>query len=173
MPTNESEKLMRVRASLRGTLTRTKNYIDQHDYLQEEEIETRLQTIEKAFEKFQDTQEKIESGTDDETLEQEIEYRGTPGPNGKSPYELMFGRSIRTQLHAMLYKPTASIRRFSGALQIREFHLGERVQIRTYNHPHRRWKFGVVTQRIGHLHYKVKTMMVPRGYGTYTRCCLH
>ncbi|KAL4719758.1 hypothetical protein ACJJTC_013318 [Scirpophaga incertulas] len=84
--------------------------------------------------------------------------RRTPGPNGQSPYELMFGRSVRTQLHAMLYKPTISPpRRFPGTLQIREFHPGERVQVRTYNHPHHRWEFAVVTHRIGRLHYRVTT----------------
>ncbi|KAL4704190.1 hypothetical protein ACJJTC_004437 [Scirpophaga incertulas] len=84
--------------------------------------------------------------------------RRTPGPNGQSPYELTFGRSVRTQFHAMLYRPTTSPpRRFPETLQIREFHPGERVQVRTYNHPHHRWEFAVVTHRIGRLHYRVTT----------------
>ncbi|KAL4720882.1 hypothetical protein ACJJTC_011447 [Scirpophaga incertulas] len=163
--TKEFKDLIKQRGSIKGRLTNFKTYfsllsssdINKIHESQIRELGLRVAKLEALFSDFEKCQNQIELLCP--VLDDQIRERDQiEGPNGQSPYELMFGRSVRTQLHAMLYKPTTSTpRRFPGTLQIREFHPGERVQVRTYNHPHHRWEFAVVTHRIGRLHYRVTT----------------
>lgn len=95
----------------------------------------------------------------DKILKIKYQLRRTPNTaSGKSPYEQMFGnRTVRTLLHAMLKKklvqPSTPI---DHKLNVRTFKSGQRVQIRNYN-ASRRWEFGTVLKRIGHLHYDILT----------------
>lgn len=83
--------------------------------------------------------------------------RRTPGPSTQSPYQLMFGREVRTKLHAMLLKTENTTHHRTLPDNVRQFKLGDRVQARSYSSPHQRWTFGRIRSRLGHLHYEVLT----------------
>ncbi|XP_045537307.1 uncharacterized protein K02A2.6-like [Papilio machaon] len=85
--------------------------------------------------------------------------RRTPDANGQTPYELMFGREVRTSLHAMFMR--GERRRPSVKHQphlIKEFNPGDRIQARDYTvGSTQRWRFGTIQERLGRLHYKIIT----------------
>lgn len=83
--------------------------------------------------------------------------RRTPTAEGRTPYDLMFGRDVRTRLEAMLRtRHTAPPSSSDQDQPVRELATGARVQARNYA-TSRRWEFGTVTQRLGRLHYEVLT----------------
>lgn len=114
-----------------------------------------VQTVKKALHAMDAVTESIQ----DKILKIKYQLRRTPNTaTGKSPYEQMFGnRTVRTLLHAMLNRnqvqPKTSM---EHKLTVRTFKSGQRVQIRNYN-TSKRWEFGTVLTRIGHLHYEVLT----------------
>lgn len=84
-----------------------------------------------------------------------IQLRKVPNADGKSPYDLMFQRDVRTDFHVMfrsvqheVVKKEEIIRREPR----RKFEVGDRVQARNYNREGK-WKFGNVMRREGALHY--------------------
>ncbi|XP_028177592.1 uncharacterized protein K02A2.6-like [Ostrinia furnacalis] len=95
----------------------------------------------------------------DKLLEIKYRLRRTPGASGHSAYELMFGREVRTRLHTMLKTPPVTPSRTSDtlALQTRHFVCGDRVQARLYGSSAQKWTFATVVQRLGKLHYIVRT----------------
>ncbi|XP_041989082.1 uncharacterized protein K02A2.6-like [Aricia agestis] len=82
--------------------------------------------------------------------------RRTPNSEGQSPYQLMFGRDIRTSLHAMFRKTSQTTSRASIDMPtVKMFTPGDRVQVRAYGS--QRWAFGTILRRLGQLHYEVQT----------------
>lgn len=84
-------------------------------------------------------------------------YRKTPNSaTGLSPAELMFKRLYRTRIDLVKRDPTTKIEKNNNNEQIiqnKEFEEGERVQIRFYDS--NKWRFGMITNRKGKLHYEV------------------
>ncbi|GBM74866.1 hypothetical protein AVEN_113508-1 [Araneus ventricosus] len=82
-------------------------------------------------------------------------YRATPLANGKSPAEMHLNRKIRIKLDAMFphYEMTSEqkIKPHTRIIQV-----GERVRKKFFVNNKLNWKLGVVTQKLGHLHYIVK-----------------
>ncbi|KAL4703307.1 hypothetical protein ACJJTC_006670 [Scirpophaga incertulas] len=69
------KKLNKVRASLRGLLTRAENHVSKLQFLQNEEIDSRLNSLHDTLQKLQNLQKDIELDTDEDNLEEEIQYR--------------------------------------------------------------------------------------------------
>lgn len=82
-------------------------------------------------------------------------YRATPLANNKSPAELYLNRRIRIKLDAMFpfheRKSQQSIKPRTRILQV-----GEKVRTKFFANNKPVWKFGIITQKFGHLHYLVK-----------------
>lgn len=82
-------------------------------------------------------------------------YRATPLANGKSPAEMYLNRQIRIKLDAMFpyyeKKSEQPIKPHTRKLQV-----GERVRTKFFVNNKATWKLGVITQKLGHLHYIVK-----------------
>lgn len=112
-----------------------------------------VQTIKKALQSMAG-----ESGSlYDKLLTTKIRLRRTPNINGFTPYELMFNREIRTYLHA-IFKKTVPLPKLNNSTPLRkQFGQGDRVQVRSYAIPKVKWEFGVVTRRLGRLHYEIRT----------------
>ncbi|CAI2725915.1 unnamed protein product [Schistosoma spindalis] len=95
------------------------------------------------------------------------EGEGTSQPNsivpeGKSPAEVMFGKSIRTTFDVML-----SPKQMDGCKQnqnIRSFNVGDKVLVKSYIGKSR-WEPGVIEKRMGNVLYKVR--------GTFGMCIKH
>ncbi|KAL4714603.1 hypothetical protein ACJJTC_006649 [Scirpophaga incertulas] len=155
---NSEKNYSRVRSALRGTLKRTENYLNSHEKLSSEEIESRLQSLETTLHKFLQIQEEIELYTDDDHLEFETEQRYEFEELSQTPYRLMFGRDVRTKLHVMFKKPPVpTIHPYNNPLPTRYFAPGDRVQARCYATPNKKWTFGTISRRLGNLHYQVRT----------------
>ncbi|XP_026687880.1 uncharacterized protein K02A2.6-like [Diaphorina citri] len=87
-----------------------------------------------------------------------IQLRKVPNADGKSPYDLMFQREVRTDFHVM-FRSEQEERENQGSRNRREprrkFDVGDRVQVRNYTREGK-WKFGRVLRREGRLHYQVE-----------------
>lgn len=83
--------------------------------------------------------------------------RRTPNAKGQTPYQLMFGREIRTALHAMFLRKEKETALRRQEIDVREFNTGDRVQTRDYTSATQRWQFGSIIKRLGRLHYEVRT----------------
>jgi hypothetical protein len=95
-------------------------------------------------------------------LEIKTQLRRTPlRSTGLSPYETMFGRTIRTYLHACLDKPNSLAQSVSSTIRnsehLRSFQPGQRVQARNYVPGGNKWVFATVQKRLGRLHYELRT----------------
>ncbi|XP_026316024.1 uncharacterized protein K02A2.6-like [Hyposmocoma kahamanoa] len=91
-------------------------------------------------------------------LEIKEQLRRTPSVStGKSPYEIMFGREVRTSIHVR-YRSTVidNTRSIPQHPQTRTFSPGQRVQIRSYK-KNSKWEFGTVLRVLGYIHYLVET----------------
>ncbi|CAH8818944.1 unnamed protein product [Schistosoma curassoni] len=83
-------------------------------------------------------------------------YRTTPNPivpDGKSPAEAMFGRSIRTIFNVMLPPKLMDGRRQNQ--NIRSFNVGDKVLVKSYIGKNR-WEPGVIEKRMRNVLYKVR-----------------
>ncbi|GBN29578.1 Uncharacterized protein K02A2.6 [Araneus ventricosus] len=82
-------------------------------------------------------------------------YRATPLTNGKSPAEMYLNQKIQIKLDAMFphyeMKSEQKIKPRTRMIQV-----GERVRTKFFVNNQLNWKLGVVTQKLGHLHYIVK-----------------
>ncbi|XP_063365892.1 uncharacterized protein K02A2.6-like [Cydia amplana] len=80
---------------------------------------------------------------------------------GKSPYELMFKRTIRNMLHVQFKTRGEDVgtrpERSEENHTVRSFTVGQRVQARDYTSGRNKWQFGTVTKTLGRLHYEIKT----------------
>lgn len=95
----------------------------------------------------------------DKLVEIKERLRRTPSiSTGKSPYELMFGREVRTSLHVRFRSAvTHYSQNVSQHPHTRSFSTGQRVQIRSYVNKSRKWEFGTVLRVLGPVHYLVET----------------
>jgi hypothetical protein len=87
-----------------------------------------------------------------------MQYRKAPNSTTQqSPAELMFNRPIRTRLDLMKRNITTEVNDKSTAhrVKIREFKVGDKVQIRSYSNPRVKWEFGTIFGRTGLAHYDV------------------
>ncbi|XP_061393441.1 uncharacterized protein LOC133328954 [Musca vetustissima] len=83
-----------------------------------------------------------------------IAYRRAVHPaTGKSPAMLMLGRQMQTRLD--LFLPNNDVNYNAPFKIIKHFNIGDRVSVRDYLSGVK-WKFGVVEEKVGDLHYKVK-----------------
>ncbi|XP_046968007.1 uncharacterized protein K02A2.6-like [Vanessa cardui] len=83
--------------------------------------------------------------------------RRTPGVCGRSPYELMFGRNIRTYLHTIFERDTNTrVQLKENIILNKQFKEGDRVQVRVYG-KNKKWIFGTIQKRLGTLHYQIVT----------------
>ena len=85
-------------------------------------------------------------------------YRATPLQSGKTPSELYLGRQIRIKLD-LLHPPSKKnkLTYFSPPIPAhRILSVGDRIQSRSYANNKLSWKFGIVKQRTGKLHYLIK-----------------
>ncbi|CAB0000711.1 unnamed protein product [Nesidiocoris tenuis] len=82
-------------------------------------------------------------------------YRRAPhAVTNQSPARLMFGRDIRTRLD--LLKPSLRKKKILPVSGVtKSFGLGEKVAVRVYNSPNRKWEYGSVISRDGLLNYTV------------------
>lgn len=71
----EINKMKRTRASLRGTITKLENFVNSQETLSQEEIQTRLQSLQENLQKLKEIQHSIELETSEEELDQEMEIR--------------------------------------------------------------------------------------------------
>lgn len=90
------------------------------------------------------------------------QLRQTPDRNTQmSPYEMMFGRTIRTRLQAVFGKNNTQVSRHTNPIAInpslRSFRPGQRVQARNYVRGGSKWVFATVERRLGRLHYELVT----------------
>lgn len=85
-----------------------------------------------------------------------IAYRKTPNTTtGISPAEMMFKRLYRTRLDLVKRNLCTEINNKREEISDRKyFKEGDRVQVRSYNDD-TKWKFGIITNRTGKLHYEV------------------
>jgi transposase InsO family protein len=116
------------------------------------QAERYVQTIKKSLLKIQGERGDIYT----KTLRIKTFLRRTPNSCGKSPYDFMFGREVRTQLHTMFKGSSERIPRdptYHSLTDIRECGIGERVIARDYRNRQWKWQFGVVVERLGKLHY--------------------
>ncbi|XP_008486095.1 uncharacterized protein K02A2.6-like [Diaphorina citri] len=87
-----------------------------------------------------------------------IQLRKVPNADGKSPYDLMFQREVRTDFHVMFRSEEENRENQEGRNRReprRKFDVGDRVQVRNYTREGK-WKFGRVLRREGRLHYQVE-----------------
>ncbi|XP_053691598.1 uncharacterized protein K02A2.6-like [Sabethes cyaneus] len=83
-------------------------------------------------------------------------YRRTVHPTtGKSPTMLVFGRQIKSRLDLMI--PTNGVEKIPRGeeIELRHFAVNDRVAARDYTGSSK-WRYGVVTERLGELHYMVE-----------------
>ncbi|XP_065203998.1 uncharacterized protein K02A2.6-like [Planococcus citri] len=78
-------------------------------------------------------------------------YRRAPLSNGKSPFELMFGRKMRTVISAV--KPISKFEQ-NSQLSKREFCEGEKVKFRLFRGP-KKWEVGSISGKLGNVVYLV------------------
>lgn len=85
-----------------------------------------------------------------------FKYRATPLNCGRSPAELYLGRQLRIKLDALRpYHPSKNAVQYPNS-SLRSLKVGERVQGRNYKNNKQIWEFGIVTARLGALHYNVQ-----------------
>lgn len=82
-----------------------------------------------------------------------MQLRKAPNSTGKNAYELMFGRTIRTNLDLMVPAPKKTY--YRPAQLKRELEVGQRVQARNYGRGPK-WKFGQIIAKDGNLIYKIQ-----------------
>ncbi len=85
-----------------------------------------------------------------------VQLRRTPNSSGKSAYELMFSRPIRTSLTRMLERKTRHEEPLERDMPSRNFIIGDAVQARDYSPRGEKWQFGNVIKKDGRLHYMLK-----------------
>lgn len=84
-----------------------------------------------------------------------LAYRRTIHPStGKSPSMLVFGRQIKSRIDLMI--PVSEDKSFAREVEKRSFEENDRVAARDYLSASEKWRFGVVSEKIGRLHYLVK-----------------
>ncbi|KAL0881999.1 hypothetical protein ABMA27_001748 [Loxostege sticticalis] len=71
----EISKLKRVRGALRGFLTKTQNYLEHITEISDDEIKLRIDSLHENLQKFLELQQTIEAATDEQELQNEIDYR--------------------------------------------------------------------------------------------------
>lgn len=116
-----------------------------------------------------------EKGTLDLKLQKLIiQLRQVKNSTGYSAYQLMFNRTIRTQLS--LIHPNSDECISDIQIQVkREFNINERVQVREYNNKRQKWNFGKVVRRLGKVIYEIKLdngMICKRHVNQILRCSL-
>ncbi|XP_018401810.1 PREDICTED: uncharacterized protein K02A2.6-like [Cyphomyrmex costatus] len=79
-------------------------------------------------------------------------FRATPLHCGKSPSEIYLNRQIRTSLD--LLRPPSIRSTSTQECHVSQLSVGDRVQSRAYSGT-QRWKLGVVTKKLGRLHYLI------------------
>ncbi|XP_058816399.1 uncharacterized protein K02A2.6-like [Topomyia yanbarensis] len=84
-------------------------------------------------------------------------YRRTVHPaTGKSPSMLVFGRQIRSRVDLMI--PSAGMQNTSRGEEkkVRSFVVNDSVAARDFLSSSEKWRFGVVAEKMGKLHYMIK-----------------
>lgn len=87
-----------------------------------------------------------------------MQYRKVPNTvTGVSPAELMFKREFRTRIDLVKRDLTQELNEQNKLINptIREYQIGDSVQARFYNNKCCKWKFGIITDKKGYLHYEV------------------
>jgi hypothetical protein len=87
-----------------------------------------------------------------------MQYRITPHTTTKrSPAELMFGRNIRSRLDIMRsdLQQEMSLNNYTPPSRSPCFTPGQSVQIRFYNNPSNKWRFGTIVGQRGSLNYDI------------------
>lgn len=87
-----------------------------------------------------------------------MKWRSTPDSTGLTPAEKLFGRNIRTRMDMVFPKRTRSISNNEEVKlpKSRQLNVGDRVRVRNYSRNGEKWKFGVIEEKFGRLHYTVK-----------------
>ncbi|CAA9999561.1 unnamed protein product, partial [Nesidiocoris tenuis] len=87
-----------------------------------------------------------------------LSYRRAPHPTtGRSPASLMLGRELRTMLDVMRPSLLGELQRDVNRPAVsKKFDPGERVAIRVYANPNKKWQFGSVLNRDGELNYSIQ-----------------
>ncbi|XP_058456730.1 uncharacterized protein K02A2.6-like [Malaya genurostris] len=85
-------------------------------------------------------------------------YRRTPHPaTGKSPSLIVFGRQIKSRIDLMIpSEQTLSNFSREGDKPVRSFSVNDRIAARDYTSLSEKWRFGVVVEKVGKLHYMVQ-----------------
>lgn len=76
---------------------------------------------------------------------------------GKSPAELMFGRNLNSRLNLIF--PRAERKNEDNnksSTKIKQFEIGERVAVREYLDKTIKWRFGIIIEKLGRLHYRIQ-----------------
>ncbi|XP_011699445.1 PREDICTED: uncharacterized protein K02A2.6-like [Wasmannia auropunctata] len=77
--------------------------------------------------------------------------------SGKSPAELMFGRSLNSRLNLIFPKTELEVKSDRGNfLNVKQFKVGESVAVREYLNKNIKWRFGFVIEKLGKLHYNIR-----------------
>lgn len=83
-------------------------------------------------------------------------YRRTEHPStGQSPSMMVFGRQIRSRVDLMIPKTSNQNHSSGEDTPVRSFAVNDRVAARDFLSAEK-WKFGVVVERLGKLHYMVE-----------------
>lgn len=77
--------------------------------------------------------------------------------SGKSPAELMFGRNLNSRLNLIFPRTEQKIKSEDViSSKIKQFEIGERVAVCEYLDKNIKWRFGIVIEKLGKLHYRVQ-----------------
>ncbi|XP_054281181.1 uncharacterized protein K02A2.6-like [Macrosteles quadrilineatus] len=118
------------------------------------QAERYVQTVKKALKSMEG-----EKGTLPNKIQRLVmQLRQSPNSTGTSAYDLMFGRSVRTNLAIIV--PTLEPNKFQNkGLQVgikRNFKVGDKVQARVYVNGSSKWYSGYITEKQGHVMYVVQ-----------------
>lgn len=84
-------------------------------------------------------------------------YRRTVHPStGRSPSMLVFGRQIRSRIDLMVPRKREDSASRGEEIDVRSFEVNDRVAARDFLSASEKWRFGLVVERIGKLHYLVE-----------------
>ena len=82
-----------------------------------------------------------------------LRYRATPLANGKTPIQLYLGRDLKIKLDAI--RPIQHQKTTVSLPVVRQFSVGDRVQVRWYGKNKLLWQYGTIKTKFGQLHYQL------------------
>ncbi|XP_059058843.1 uncharacterized protein K02A2.6-like [Achroia grisella] len=119
------------------------------------QAERYIQTIKRALRAMEGERGDL----NDKLLIIKTRLRRTPTSNGRTPYQLLFNRDVRTKLHVMFRTtPALAVAESNNRPPVKQIYTkGDRVQARNYSVCGPKWEFGNILNRLGRLHYEVQT----------------